>query len=981
MIASRRIFPLACVLLHLGFTLLFFTENSAGQPTAPNWADTLVAQALIEEVRQLHLDASHAVALEKSEQAVEIYTRLYGPDHFKTAWARLFAARACRYLNREEEALALSERSLPALEASGNVFLLARCHQNIALCLRSMSQFSEAHAHLQKAIALLRPDSSTRAVTLADMYVSQGSVYNTEKKYQAAIPVLEQAKAVYQQQSAPIYPALGFAAYHLGGAWFGLHDYVRAKEQYLTALANLKNELKPTHSYFADLYVKFGLCQQKTGASEVGLRYLLEAKAAYLADGGEGLNYMQFLQDLGQFYLNDGRYAEAAEQLQQCLALREKQYGLVDFHLLGTLRVLGEACTGAGQFDLAERCGRRGLQIINSGLPGSYRFRYLFYNQLAKLRLAQGDFAGCLLLCDTTFVVAGFDTAQLEKMAPRDHFRELCQLKAQALVEQWRMEADTTSLICAERYFALAAQTLFQEVEEITVHSSRELFYDRDHLVLEQWLDTQIALFEVSGTAQRAEAAFQVASQSKAFLLSEAMRRSGALRFAGVPDSILQKELSLRELIADAEKALHNAALQDTSQIDSFVLVLNQQLAQNRNEYDDLLRHIETAYPAYFRLRLLHPEISTSALRNGWLAPDQALLQYSFTDTRLYVFVLRRDTFCTIQLPRRPDLDSLLDGFRQSLTAYFTAADPDDALYDQCLENYIALGQLLYRELVLPVAGLLPERVVIIPDRKLWYLPFEALLTGPPADEANFRTYPFWAEKKALSYCLAPDFMTNEPPPPLEPGKTWLGLAPFASISASESGDTLNRLNLRFEALPASGKEVRTISALLKGDCWLDAEASPGRFQRQAPNYRILHLATHSRADDRLGDFTYLAASRTGEPMPAKDLYQMALRAEMVVLSACETGSGQLLRGEGIIGLVRAFTFAGAQSIVASLWLANDQATAGLMLGFYKNLLQGMSKDVALQTSARQLVDRTPAQAHPFYWAGFRVYGGVGRLW
>ncbi|MEZ4941450.1 MAG: CHAT domain-containing tetratricopeptide repeat protein [Saprospiraceae bacterium] len=938
-----------------------------------------MAKALIGEVRQLHLDANHSAALEKSEKALEIYTRLYGPDYIETARIRLFVARACRYLNREQEALTLLEQSLPVLEANGNLFLIARCHQNMAFCLRSMSRYAEAHRYLQRAVDLLAVEKN-QETTLADMRVSLGSVFNSEKKYQAAIPVLEQAKVVYQQKQAA--QELGFTAYHLGGAWFGLHDYVRAKEQYLTALANLKNELKPTHSYFADLYVKLGLCHQKTGASDVGLRYLLEAKTAYLTDGGEGLNYMQFLQELGQFYLNDGWYAEAVEQLQQCLALREEAYGNADFHLLGTLRILSEACLYAGRFELAERCCRRGLQIIDSGLPDGYRFGYLFYSRLAKLRFVQGDISGCLQLCDSTFVIAGFDTARADKMVPRDHFRELCQLKALALVEQWRAEADTALLFRAERYFALAAQTLFREVEEITAHSSRELFYDHDHLVLEQWLDTQMALFAATGNTTHAETAFQIAGHSKAFLLAEAMQRSGALRFAGVPDSILQEELSLRERIADAEKALHNIAPQPSNRVDSSVLTLNQQLAQNRNAYDELLRYIETNYPEYFRLRILQPEISSGILRNKWLAPGQALLQYSFTGTRLYAFVLSRDTFCTVSLPRRPDLDSLLGRFRQSLTAYFATADPDDALYDQSLENYIALGQALYRELVLPLAGLLPERVVIIPDGKLWYLPFEALLTGPPTDAGNFRTYPFWIHKKALSYSLAPGFLAAEQQPPgPQPANTWLGIAPFASISTPGSSDSLNRLNLQFAALPASGTEVKTIGALLKGACWLNAEASPGRFLREAPNYRILHLATHSRADDRLGDYTWLAAARTGEPMPAKDLYQLALRAKMVVLSACEAGSGQLLRGEGIIGLVRAFTFAGAESTVASLWLANDQATAGLMLGFYKNLLQGMPKDVALQTGARQLANRTPAQAHPFFWAGFRVYGRVERLW
>jgi len=791
---------------------------------------------------------------------------------------------------------------------------------------------------------------------------------------------LEQAKTVYLQKYQP--QALGFAAYHLGGAWFGLHDYVRAKEQYLTALANLKKELKPAHSYFADLYVKIGLCCQKTGEPEVGLRHLLEAKAAYLAVGGEDLNYIQFLQELGQFYLDNGQYAEAIDQLKLCLTFREKLYGAGDFHLLGTLRVLSEACMRARQFAQAEAHCRRGLQIIETNLTGKYQFKYLFYSRLAELRLEQADFAACRQYCDTAFAAAGFDPAQAEKMVPRDHFRELCQLYARALVEQYRLEADTALLVRAEQYFALAAQTLFREVEEITVNSSRELFYDRDHLILEQWLYARMALFEATGKAQHAEAAFQIAAQGKAFLLSEAMRRSGALRYAGVPDSILQTELSLREQIAAAEKALNNHAPQNFTRTDSTVLTLNQQLTNWRKKYDELLRHIEINYPEYFRLRLLQAHISTDVLRRKGLAPGQAMLLYSLTGSSLYAFVLSRDTFCVRALPVVPGLNAELELFGKCLTEYHSANDPDDALYDRNLDSYAELAQSLYRQLILPLAGLLPERVVIIPDGKLWYLPFEALLTGAPANDANFRTYPFWVREKALSYCLAPDFMVEKNPRPAQPlPKTWLGLAPFANMPEPESLSARTGPGAQFQPLPASGEEVKAIASLLTGVCWLNAEAGPGRFQREASDYRILHLATHSRADDRLGGYTWLAVSRTGEPMPAKDLYQLALRAEMVVLSACESGGGQLHRGEGIIGLVRAFTYAGAQSTVASLWLANDQATAGLMVGFYRNLLKGMPKDVALQTSVRQLVDSLPAQAHPFYWAGFRVYGRVGGLW
>ncbi len=627
--AFRRAFLLLNAAL-----LLFFPKEIAAQTDEPVWSDTLIAQTLIQEARQLHLDANHEIVLKKSAEALEIYTRLYGDTDLKTVLARLFVGRAYRNLNREQEALPLFEQSLPALKAAGNIFLLARCHQNIGLCLANTYQYASAHQHLQTAIELLRPDSVAQATVIADMNIGEGSVLNFEKNYRAAIPVLEKAKAVYAIHADS--NGLGFASYHLGGAWFGLHDYTRAKEQYLTAVANLKNILKPAHSYFADLYVKIGLCCQKTGEPELGLRHLLEAKAAYLKARTEDLNYIQFMKYLGEFYLDEQQYPAAIEQLELCLAAKEKRFGNQSFHLLSTIQVLGEACLQDGQFNRAEICFRRGLQIMGTSTQHAHQLKYRFYSKLAEIRLLQGDPAACILRCDSAFVIAGFDPDFPEKMLPRDYFRELCQLYARALFEQSKQKTDTVLMARAEQYFALAAKTLFREVEEITVNSSREIFYDRDHLLLEQWLDARMALFHATGNIGQAEAAFQIAGQSKAFLLSEAMRQSGALRYAGAPDSILQAELNLREQIATAEKQLHTSGFP----MDSAVLALNRQLTGWRKDYDELLRQIETQYPDYFHLRVQQPDITTDALRRKWLAPGQALLMYSLTNTHLYTFVL-----------------------------------------------------------------------------------------------------------------------------------------------------------------------------------------------------------------------------------------------------------------------------------------------------------------------------------------------------
>ncbi|MBP6828825.1 MAG: hypothetical protein KA165_19820, partial [Saprospiraceae bacterium] len=762
-----RLLPAAGIKFHpffatflSGAALMLFSIKTVAQTAAPVWADTALAETCIREARQLNRQGDHPAALKKAEQAFNIYTHLYGDGHLKTARARMYVAREFRETAREQEAIVLIGQSLSAYEAASDTFWMAICHNNLSLCLRSQRRYTEAYRHVRTAIRLIRPDSALQASILADLKVTFGSIYIAEKNYIAAIPLLEEAKTVYALKMNA--RSLGEVSYHIGSAYFGLHDYVRAKENFLTAQSNLKDQLASDHSYFADLKVKIGLCCQKNGESAIGLAYMLEAGEAYLKSGTKDLNYIAYLEYLGQFYLDERQYSRAVEKIEECLSAKGALYGLQSPHLIGTCLLLGESCLQAGRFDQAETCYRRGLRIATDSLQNDNKVVYRFYGKLAEIRFNQGDLNGSLACCDTAFSVAGFDPAHPEKMLPRDYFRELCQLYARSLAGQYRRTGDVEKLSRAERYFALAAETLYREVAEITLNSSREIFYDRDHLVLEQWLDACMELFAATADAGHVEKAFQIAGQSKAFLLAETMRRSGALRYSGVPDSILQAELSLREQIVHAEKTLDISRYEkDKTQLDTETLRLTRELSSWRESYDKLLQQIERAYPDYARLRILQHDVSTLELRRKWLAPDQALLMYSLTESHAYLFVLTRDTFCIRTLPFDASLDTDLELFRKCLTDYFTATDPDDALYDRNLDTYVSLAQALYQKLVLPVAAWLPERVVIIPEGKLCYLPFEALLTNAPKDAGNFRTYPFWTREKAVSYALSTDFLVE----------------------------------------------------------------------------------------------------------------------------------------------------------------------------------------------------------------------------
>ncbi|NJL75556.1 MAG: CHAT domain-containing protein [Saprospiraceae bacterium] len=171
------------------------------------------------------------------------------------------------------------------------------------------------------------------------------------------------------------------------------------------------------------------------------------------------------------------------------------------------------------------------------------------------------------------------------------------------------------------------------------------------------------------------------------------------------------------------------------------------------------------------------------------------------------------------------------------------------------------------------------------------------------------------------------------------------------------------------------------LQKLLGGKVIVGEKATVSAFEQQAPFYKIIHLATHGKANDEVGDYAYLAFTEVfdsldNEKLYNRDLYHLNLNADMVVLSACETGIGELRLGEGIISLARGFSYAGAKSIITTLWSVDDETTQKLMTQFYTHLKVGMAKDAALRQAKIDFLNTNSSlKAHPFYWATFIPIG------
>lgn len=253
--------------------------------------------------------------------------------------------------------------------------------------------------------------------------------------------------------------------------------------------------------------------------------------------------------------------------------------------------------------------------------------------------------------------------------------------------------------------------------------------------------------------------------------------------------------------------------------------------------------------------------------------------------------------------------------------------------------------------------------------------------------EVSYRRLPYLFKGYAVRYEYSGTVLLEENPPQA-PRRKYLGMAP-AFEEGEQKQQTLwenlmahSRVRGALGALPYSKEEVKNAAREFNGDTYLASEATKEAFLREAPQYRILHLATHAFIDDQNPLYSGLVFS--GNPgdtayqyLHAYELYNTRLNAELAVLSACNTGAGKLRKGEGIMSLSRAFKYAGCPSVVMSLWRASDLTAKDIMASFFQNLKAGAAKDEALRQAKLDFLRRQPNDAltHPFYWAPFVLIG------
>ncbi|MFQ5604350.1 MAG: CHAT domain-containing protein [bacterium] len=443
-----------------------------------------------------------------------------------------------------------------------------------------------------------------------------------------------------------------------------------------------------------------------------------------------------------------------------------------------------------------------------------------------------------------------------------------------------------------------------------------------------------------------------------------------------------EKELEQKHLDLSIE-----LAKEEQKENRELIRSLNNEIKKLQREKAQLLKEIRERYPKYYRLT--NPRILTAdQVQQEILTDGQVLLEYLVGEKSIFIWALTKKEmkFQTIALTRA----ELEDRLARISPLFLKEKAPADIRIDHRWANIRPnLLYELYKTLMQkPLAEILKPgtELIVVPDDILHYFPFEILVSNFNRQEVHYLV-----EKHAISYAASASLLSRE----LQiPGQKNQNLLAFGNpeFSRDQSEGILDWVNSlvpfksvlrggQFEPLPHAELEVKAIAENFQNPLILTgAEASEKAFKARAPNYGFLHLATHNISDDKQPMYSKIILAQTEQQsedgyLQTYEVYNLRLHAELVVLSGCNTGLGKLSRGEGLIGMTRAFQYAGVPSLVVSLWPVNDESTAELMKYFYRNIKAGLPKNRALQKAKIELIHANDWRRDPFYWGAFVLIG------
>lgn len=869
--------------------------------------------------------------------------------------------------------------------------ILFNIHNSISGAYFYLGDYDHAFYHLEKAFEMLGGSWHDQAL----YYSNQAILLYSQGDYESALQLNRQALQLRLSNGAENTPHIADNYNNWGNIYEKLEDYPRALEHYQKYLQIHLALPERDTTHIVTAYENIGVILLKTqqlGAAKEKIEASLAMRRQLFPEGHA---------DLASNYLNLGDYYAA-----------KKLYSSALLHYRKALDI--SMATGAEKQPAVSQAYRRiGDLYLEQKNPG----QALHFYQKSLSALSR-DFNNP----DESANPAP------EQIQWRPEAAGVLSAKADAFLSRFAQTGKPRDLEQAMATLTHATGLIERTRSDYHAEASKFILSRQAANLYGKSIRTALALHRLSGDPAWQEAAWGFSEKAKSGVLLETIWKARARRFAGIPDSLLQQELALRQaLIRFETQAILESAKLPRERDEELIEAAEKEFRSLKFAYDRLTETFENHYPEYHRLIYEVPHVSLPEVQRR-LENNTALLEYFVGGDSIYIFAVTPADLRVTAISNDPEIKHLAETLRSAIDSPGNYSD------------YAAAAYQLYRYLLQPareaIAG---RRLIIIPDDFLTALPFEALLTKEIPqypDSIDFQPLPYLLQQHAVSYNYSAALLletfpgatgaaiaqnmnprdsaaaTSRQPAPLQgqrfaqSSRDLIAIAPVFKRPLppdSPGALLLSRIGRQDTArsstapLLASEKEVERIAALFRktygfferlGDrlsssktrLHLGLNATEERIKSgDLQEYRYVHFATHGFLDQNdpraSGLLFYPGANGEDGVLFAGEVFNLRLNADLVALSACQSGSGKYLKGEGLIGLSRGFRYAGAQNLLVSLWNVNDASTAQLMLYFYDALLRSEPTPEALREAKLKLMKENFHHAKPFFWAPFILIG------
>jgi CHAT domain-containing protein len=967
--------------------------------------DTTLAHQVLEEAMELKENRSYRAALEKFQEATQLFITGLDSHHLRIVDLYQYQSGVFSVLRKSQDRYLINKKCFKILEVNDALYseMAGNVHNSQGIAASNLSKYDEAEYHYKKAIQL--SDSlSADNYYVAAIYGNLGILSRRIGNYDEALAYLSKSMSIYRKLDD--LPKIATSHINIGNVYVGLYENEKALYHYQKAISNQDSIIKYYPNIAFSAYQGIAKYYKDMLEYDYALLNYQKAKTSLLdIFDEEHPYYLRNERMISEVYHKMGQHRQAIDVIQDDVQRQgEKLKNGFSLELLGqyyramdsmelavsfinrskelTKRLKGEdskdyiyPLVQSAINHLVQKQYKQSEEIfldvytrLNAFLPADHPRIAKIEFFLAEIYSQTGRFSEALHYCDQALRKLGHHPDSIfafEQSKKLRIWEEVHRQKAHVLYEKYLQFPTDSNAFSALTHHVLHLNYLRKIQSGLVENTSKLQLLNKYHKISERTIEILLDLHKLTKDRIYVAQAFEIADNSKDNLLEElTLRRQLKAAESLTMKNGNQESLLLAE-IADLELEIfrleqNNASEEETRSVKNKILVKRDQILKI-NKVANQDRYIATG------------EFSQGAKVLEWqkaLPIHTAFFELFSGAENTYLFLFTHDGVWLVKQLNSSELNPIISEFRESL---------NDFENSNWVESGYALYNMILKDAISHLDGQI-NHIVFIQDGEISGIPFEAL--------SKTQTGDLLIEDFTISY--SPSFgilNLGKSSHSDNAKKTFAAFAPRYDNFDIAVEDTIGSPQFSMLVrsgnyhLPGAQEEVKEIQKLIKGKLFLGEEANESTFKKNSSLYQILHLSMHAIQEHKNPSFSRLIFSPVDHAedgfLFTNELIALSLNANLAVLSACNTGSGQLRKGEGVLSLARAFNYAGVQSTIHSLWKVPDAATKQIMVSFYAQLKEGKSKAAALHQAKKDylLNEMIPERKHPYYWAGFILNG------